>query len=104
MQVTWEPFNDSSIWNGLGLGYELQYRLKRVEHGRWNSVVISGVSINQYVVTGLFKYSIYKFKVAGRTSIGSGLFGEVKEERTMEDGTEIFIYLSDNHLLKSYVF
>ena len=84
--VTWQPLNDSSNWNGIGLGYDLQYRLKRGEEGSWISVMISGVSNSQYVASGLLKYSMYQFKVAGRTSIGSGLFSEVKEERTMEGG------------------
>ena len=48
--------------------------------------MISDVSNSQYVAASLLKYSIYEFKVAGRTNIGSGLFSEIKEERTMEDG------------------
>ena len=86
--VTWKPLNNSSSWNGIGLGYEVQYRLKQDELGSWFSVMISGVSNSQYVVTSLLKYSIHEFKVAGRTSIGSGFFSEIEEERTMEDGMQ----------------
>ena len=87
-----------SLWNGNGIGYEIQYRLKNAATSNWTSVPISGAGNRQYIATTLLKYRIYEFKVAGRTIKGSGTFSEIKEERTMEDGmhnTSIF-YLSLN--------
>ena len=86
IRCRWGTFSSLSLWNGIGLGYEVQYRLKNVGSGNWTSVLRSGTSNRQYIPTNLLKYRIYEFKVAGRTIKGSGTFSETKEERTMEDG------------------
>ena len=28
IKVTWGMFTDKTVWNGIGLGYEVQYKLK----------------------------------------------------------------------------
>ena len=86
INVTWKPLKLSSKWNGIGLGYEVQYRIKSVGNGNWTSVLISGSTSSHFFANGLLKYSVYEFKVAGRTKMGSGLYSGIKEERTMEDG------------------
>ena len=86
IRTKWGTFSSSSLWNGIGLGYEVHYRLKNTVSGSWTAVLISGANNRQCTITGLLKYRIYEFKVAGRTIKGSGVFSEIKEERTMEDG------------------
>ena len=86
IRAKWDTFNGLSLWNGIGLGYEIQYRLKNTGSGSWISVLIGGTSNREYFTTGLLKYRTYEFKVAGRTIKGSGTFSDIKEERTMEDG------------------
>ena len=88
IRCRWGSFSSLSVWNGIGIGYEVQYRLKGEESGNWTSVETSGASNRQYLATGLLKYRIYEFKVAGRTIKGSGIFSAIKEERTMEDGIQ----------------
>ena len=78
-------FTDNTAWNGIGLGYEVQYRLKDAS-GNWTSKLLSGSSNRQHLADDLLKYRVYEFKVAARTSKGSGPFSPVKEERTKEDG------------------
>ena len=90
INVTWGKLSNSSLWNGIGIGYEVQYRLKNGNFGSWTSVLISGASNRQYIATGLLKYEIYEFKVAGKTKKGSGVFSGIKEEKTMEDGMSLY--------------
>ena len=85
IKVTWGVFTDNTAWNGIGLGYEAQYRLKDAT-GNWTSKLLSGSSNRQHLADDLLKYRVYEFKVAARTSKGSGAFSSVVEERTMEDG------------------
>ena len=82
IKVKWDTLSSLSLWNGIPAGYEVQFRLKDAGSSSWTSVVISE---RQYTTTGLLKYRIYEFKVAARTSKGSGVFSSIKEERTMED-------------------
>ena len=89
INVTWGELSNTSLWNGIGIGYEVQYRLKNANSGNWISVLISGTSNRQYIATGLLKYEFYEFKVAGITSKGSGVFSDIKEDRTMEDGMSL---------------
>ena len=84
--MTWEPLKRSSKWNGIGLGYEVQYKSKSAGDGNWTSVLISGSSSSHLFANSLLKYRVYEFRVAGRTIKGSGLYSGIKEERTMEDG------------------
>ena len=93
IKVTWGVFTDNAAWNGIGLGYEAQYRLKDAT-GNWTSKLLSGTSNRQLFPDNLLKYRVYEFKVAARTSKGSGPFSPVKEERTMEDGTFIYYKFS----------
>ena len=86
IRCKWGSFSSLSLWNGIGIGYEVQYRLKGGESGNWTSVETSGTSNRQYLATSLLKYRIYEFKVAGRTIKGIGVYSGIKEERTMEDG------------------
>ena len=88
IRCRWGSFSSLSLWNGVGIGYEVQYRLKGEESGNWTSVERSGASNRQYTATGLLKYRLYEFKVAGRTDKGSGIFSEIKNERTKEDGIQ----------------
>ena len=88
IRCRWGSFSSLSLWNGIGIGYEVQYRLKGEESRNWTSVEISGASNRQYLATGLLKYRVYEFKVAGRTIKGSGIFSATREERTMEDGIQ----------------
>ena len=77
--------SDFSHWNGIGLGFEVQYMLKSSEASNWTSYLTTGISNRQYYANNLLKYRIYKFRVAARTSKGSGPFSSVVEERTKED-------------------
>ena len=86
IRAKWGTFSSLSLWNGIGIGYEVHYRLKNAGSGSWTSVLISGPGNRQYTANGLLKYRMYEFRVAGRTSKGSGRFSEIKEERTKEDG------------------
>ena len=92
IKCQWGSFSNLSLWNGVGIGYEVQYRLKGAQTRNWTSVKINGTSNRQHIATGLLKYRLYEFKVAGRTIKGSGVFSEVKEERTMEDGMQLKSY------------
>ena len=85
IRVTWNIFSDNSLWNGIGIGYEVQYKLKSAS-GSWTSALLNGIGNRQYLAGDLLKYRVYEFKVAARTSKGSGAFSSIVEERTMEDG------------------
>ncbi|XP_065064517.1 neogenin-like [Rhopilema esculentum] len=83
--VTWRTFSDLTLWNGIGVGFEIQYKIKTGTSSPWLSIIIGSVGDRGSTVTELKKYTIYEFKVAGRTSKGSGVFSAPVEERTMED-------------------
>ena len=85
-RVKWDTMANSSLWNGIALGYEVQYRLKEAGNGEWTSVQISNASINKHVAKSLLKYRTYEFKVAARTSKGSGVFSAIEEVTTLDDG------------------
>ena len=93
IKVTWGMFTDKTVWNGIGLGYEVQYKLKS-ESVNWTSALINGTQNRLYLAHDLLKYRVYQWKVAARTSKGSGPFSPVVEERTMEDGTFIYYKFS----------
>eukprot|EP00795_Rhopilema_esculentum_P002629 gene2630-826_t len=85
IKATWRTVSDPSLWNGVGTGYELQYKVKNAASESWVSEIRSSLGNRQFIATGLLKYTVYEFKVAGRTSKGTGLFSAIVEERTMED-------------------
>ena len=85
IRAKWNTLASLSDWNGIAVGYEVQYRLKNAGNGGWTSVTTTE---RQYTANSLLKYRIYEFKVAARTSKGSGVFSAIKEERTMEDGMD----------------
>ena len=87
IRVTWNIFRENSLWNGIGIGYEVQYKLKSAS-GSWTSALLNGASNGQYLADNLLKYQVYEFKVSARTSKGSGAFSSVVEERTTEDGKQ----------------
>ena len=93
IRCRWGSISNLSLWNGVGLGYEVQYRLKGAHTRNWTSVKTNGTTNRQHLATGLLIYSLYEFKVAGRTIKGSGVFSEVKEGRTMEYGMQLKSYL-----------
>ena len=82
IKAKWGTISSLSLWNGVPVGYEVQFRLKNSGSNSWTSV---NVTPRQYTANGLLKYRIYEFKVAARTSKGSGVFSPIKEERTKED-------------------
>ena len=82
IKIKWGALPSLSLWNGNPMGYEVQFRLKNAGSNSWTSVQTPE---RQYTPNGLLKYKIYEFKVAARTSKGSGVFSSIKEERTMED-------------------
>ena len=84
--VTWRTFSDLTLWNGIGVGFEIRYKIKTGTWNPWLSIIIGSVGNRRSTVTELKKYTIYEFKVAGRTSKGNGVFSAPVEERTMEDG------------------
>ena len=83
-----------SLWNGIGIGYEVQYKLKGAS-GNWTSALLNGIGNRLYLAHHLLKYRVYEFKVAARTSKGSGAFSSIVEERTMEDGKNGLLLLVD---------
>ena len=85
IKATWRTVSDPTLWNGVGTGYELQYKAKNAASASWVSEIRSSLGNRQFVATDLLKYTVYEFKVAGRTSKGTGLFSAIVEERTMED-------------------
>ena len=86
IRAKWSTLATLSDWNGIAVGYEVQYRLKNAGNGGWTSVMTSG---RHHIASSLLKYRIYEFRVAARTSKGSGVFSTLKEERTMEDGMDL---------------
>ena len=84
--IRWRPLSCRTMWNGIALGYNVLYRLTNTESGNWSSVITHGAHNTRYIAYNLSKYAAYEFKVAARTSKGRGVFSEIKEERTMEDG------------------
>ena len=85
IRVLWNTLSDFSHWNGIGTGYELQYRLNSSPASNWTSYLINGISNRQCYVNNLLKYRVYEFRVAARTIKGSGPFSSVVDERTKED-------------------
>ena len=74
--------------NGILTGYKLQYSLDKSPR-TWISTTV-GSTTRQKEVTGLSKYTVYVFKVAGMTSKGTGTFSAEQSERTDEDSKLLF--------------
>ena len=81
--VKWS-FINQTYWHGILTGYKLQYSLK-VSPRVWINVITTGSSAKQTTVTGLSKYTVYVFRVAGMTFNGTGVFSAERTERTKED-------------------
>ena len=91
IRVTWSTLGSPSFWNGMALGYEVHSRLKSAGSLVWSSVLVNDANTTISIVSGLLKYRMYEFKVAARTSKGKGPFGDIIEERTMEDGAYCYV-------------
>ena len=76
---------DQSVVNGICNGYEVQYAVKDLVPKNWTSVIIAGANNKMLLPTDLEEYTTYEFKIAGRTSKGSGVFSGRVEEKTKED-------------------
>ena len=76
---------DQLVVNGICNGYEVQYAIKDLLPKNWTSVIIVDQINKMFLPTDLEEYTTYEFKVAGRTSKGSGVFSTPVEEKTKED-------------------
>ena len=85
--LMWKSLKSFLLWNGVGIGYEIQYKLKSAPSDSWQSVLRFGDGKGSYSYENLQKFTPYQFKVAARTIKGSGPFSSIIEQRTMEDGT-----------------
>ena len=86
VRLKWN-FIPQAYVHGILTGYKLQYSLN--ESPRVWINVTTGSSTRQKTVTGLSKYTVYAFRVAGMTSKGTGVFSTESTERTWED-SELF--------------
>ena len=86
IKVSWRTYIDPTLWNGIGVGWEVIYTAKDASPKNWTSAILNGLGNRQFYAQNLREYTYYEFKVAGRTSKGSGVFSAVVEERTKEDG------------------
>ena len=74
--------------HGVLIGFDIRYK-KEGEH-LWMNISSDRVGVREKTVTGLRKYTVYGFKVAGKTSAGIGVYSEDFNERTNEDGKLLF--------------
>ena len=86
IKVSWSTYGDSKLWNGIGIGWEVIYTAKDASPKQWTSAIINGLGNRIFYARNLKEYTSYEFRVAGRTSKGSGVFSAVVEERTKKDG------------------
>eukprot|EP00794_Sanderia_malayensis_P019881 gene19881-21822_t len=85
IKVTWGLLPSIKNWNGIGLGYRIQYAAKQSSPKVYKYIDVAGTGNRQRVVTLLNEYTYYEFQVAGYTSKGTGVYSAVVEERTKED-------------------
>ena len=67
--------------NGIITGYNILY--SRVDHIREYTKQTTGIT-QMYDVTNLDEYTMYKFRTAASTSVGTGVYSEYINVRTME--------------------
>ena len=67
--------------NGVIIGYNIMY--SRVDKSRVYDKQTNGITI-KYDVTNLDEYTMYKFRTAAITSVGTGVYSEYVYVRTME--------------------
>ena len=85
IQLQWRPLLPPAPTNGLIIGYEVKYAEKSAVPKIWMSYNIPGVGNRLPTISDLRKYTKYDFKVAAKTSKGSGVFSPVVEMETFED-------------------
>ena len=73
--------------NGIIIGYNIAYR-KNNSAGVWRSM---NSNIKKVSIGGLEYYTVYEFKVAGKTVIGQGPLSTAVDIRTDAYGLYIFI-------------
>ena len=62
----------------------MQYSIKDAAPKTWASHHVTGARLTR--IRGLKNYTTYEFRVAAKTSKGSGVFSPVVERRTFENG------------------
>ena len=67
--------------NGVIIGYNIMY--SRVDQSRVYDKQTNGITL-KYDVTNLDEYTMYKFRTAAITSVGTGVYSEYVYVRTME--------------------
>ena len=85
IQLQWSPLLESAPTNGLIKGYEVKYAEKKAVPKIWIPYDIIGAGNRLPTISDLRKYTVYEFKVAAKTSKGSGVFSPVMEMKTLED-------------------
>ena len=88
IDITWSSIPRANRHGDL-TGYAIQYRKKG--ESAWSSILSNSIGMRHKQITGLSKDIEYGFRVAGRTSAGTGVYSPVYYERTIEDG-KIFLY------------
>ena len=69
--------------NGILTGYDLQYSVDQSPRS-W-STLSSKPMVRQITITGLNEYTDYVVKVAGKTSVGTGVYSAEESDKTHED-------------------
>ena len=86
IKVGWNALLFTDPKNGHIVGYEVKYAIKDAVPKTWVSYHANGAGSRLNTIGNLKKYTTYEFRVAAKTSKGSGVFSPVVERRTNEDG------------------
>lgn len=85
IRVGWNALSSSDPKNGIIRGYEVRYAAKNAVPKTWTPYHVIGSSRLERI-RGLKNYTTYEFRVAAKTSKGSGVFSPLVERRTLENG------------------
>lgn len=87
IEVSWKlPPPDA--WNGIIKGFKLYYEKKNTPGSLKTFLRVDNGAASSRIVTGLAKYTEYKFQVLAYTSAGDGQRSSVLYGTTMEDGNK----------------
>ena len=100
IKLTWGiiPYQ---LRHGKVLGYTIEYVLNGSSAGSWTTASTNNQNTRFKTIGGLYKYSWYLFRVAGKTSKGNGVFTSSVLHRTYEDGMAVFLIRSFSNLPRS---